>query len=171
MKKLSFVFIVTILFITFVSAYAIHDLLPAETMVPLPGAYGTAVYKYITKEDPYRRWGLWPGKGKLYKGKHPHGAHLTTYVNDNARLSIKAGKPMANGSFIVMENYTKENTFTAMTVMYKIKGYNPSKGDWYWAEYEKGGKVLKEGKVKKCIGCHSAKMANDYIFTVKFVKE
>ena len=171
MKTLLFLSIITVLLITFAVAYAIHELIPAETMVPLPGAYGKAVYKYITKEDSYKRWGYWPGKGKLYKGKHPHGAYLTTYINNNARFSIKAGKPMANGSFIVMKNYTQEKKFAEITVMYKIKGYSPAQGDWFWAQYDKGGNVLKEGKVKGCIECHSAKKANDYIFTSEFVKQ
>ncbi len=46
-----------------------------------PKADGKAVYDYITKADPYQNRALFPGKDKLYKGKHPHGAFLTTYVN------------------------------------------------------------------------------------------
>lgn len=158
------------LLMMFTIAYALHELLPAETMVPLPGPDGQALYKYITAEDSYNKWALWPGKGKLYKGTHPHGALLTTYINDNARFSIKAGEPMSNGSLIVKENYSAEKKLAAVTVMYKIKGYNPSAGDWFWAKYGPNRNVLKEGKVQDCIKCHSAEKANDYIFTGKFIK-
>ena len=49
--------------------------------------------------------------------------------------------------------------------MYKIKGYNPSAGDWFWAKYNPDGTVAAQGRVKACIDCHSAKKDNDYIFT------
>ena len=47
----------------------------------MPAAKGKAVYDYITKSNPYQSWALYPGKDKFYKGKHPHGALLTSYVN------------------------------------------------------------------------------------------
>ncbi len=50
-------------------------------------------------------WALWPGKGKLYKGQHPHGAFLTTYINETAANALKAGvKDMPKGSIMVKEN-------------------------------------------------------------------
>ena len=162
----------TLLFLlmSFSVSHAVHQTMPSETYVPLPGPYAHAVYKYITAEDPYKRWSLWPDKGKLYSGKHPHGALLTTYINDNARYAIKVGENMVNGSFIIKENYTPEKKLTAVTVMYKIKGYNPEAGDWFWAKYDAKGKTLKEGKVKGCIECHSKMKKNDFIFTAPFIK-
>ena len=147
------------------AAYAIHRTMPAETYVSLPGAYAESVYKYISYEDPYKKWSLWPGKGRLYKGKQPHGAYLTTYVKDNARFSVRAGGKMVNGSIIVNENYTSEKKLIEIMVMYKVKNYNPSAGDWFWAGFDKKGKVLEEGKVRTCIDCHSKMKSNDYIFT------
>jgi hypothetical protein len=170
MKKLILIGTLLFLAINYYPVSAVHETMPAERVVPIPGPYGGPVYKYITVEDPYKKWNLWPGKGKLYEGKHPHGALLTTYINVNARFSIMAGENMANGSFIVKENYSPEKKLSAVTVMYKIKGYNPSAGDWFWAKYDRKGKVLKEGKVKGCIECHSARKDNDYIFTAPFVK-
>ncbi|MBI4698583.1 MAG: hypothetical protein HY758_06640 [Nitrospirae bacterium] len=82
MRKLLIISISLSLFLS--SAYAIHELMPSETILPFPGADAQAVYKYITAEDQYKSWELWPGKGRLYAGKHPHGSYLTTYVNDNA---------------------------------------------------------------------------------------
>jgi hypothetical protein len=169
-KLLLIFFIIVSLSMILTVAHAIHELLPAETLVPLPGANGKAVYKYITVEDSYKKWALWPEKGKFYKGKTPHGAFLTTYINDNARFSIKAGEPMLNGSLIVKENYTAEKKFTALSVMYKINGYNPPAGDWFWIKYGPDGTVLTEGIVSDCIKCHSAKKNNDYIFTGAFIK-
>lgn len=170
MKKTMYLICISLLLINVTVVYGIHQTIPAETYVPFPGPYAESVYKYISVEDPYKKWKLWPEKGKLYQGKHPHGAYLTTYINDNARLSIKAGEKMSNGSLVVKENYTSEKKLDAVTVMYKIKGYNTDVGDWYWAKYDASGKALKSGKVDGCIKCHSQVKTNDYIFTGKFVK-
>jgi len=136
----------------------------------LPPADPVAVFKYISKTNDYHNWDLWPGKGKLYRGRHPHGAFLTTYVNGIALAAIKEGKVMGDGAIIVKENYTPEKKLAAITVMYKVKGYNPAAGDWFWGKYGPDGSVMKAGKVGGCIKCHSVKASNDYIYTGDFVK-
>lgn len=150
-----------------VAAYAIHETMPAETQVVLPGPDAGALAKYITKQNPYEDWQLWPGKGKLYEGREPHGALLTTYVNDAALSSIKAKYGMADGSIIVKENYTPDKKLAAVTVMYKISGYNPAGGDYFWAKYAPDWSVQASGRVKGCIECHGTREDNDYIFSGK----
>lgn len=86
-------------------------------------------------------------------------------MNDTASHSIKKRKGMADGSIIVKGNCTADKRFVALSVMYKIKGYNPEAGDWFWVKYAPDGKVEASGKVKGCIDCHSKKKDNDYIFT------
>jgi hypothetical protein len=132
----------------------------------LPKADGTAVYEYITKTSPYTQWALFPGKGKLYQGRHPHGALLTTYVNDQAAdgLDKKVGT-LANGSLLVKENYKPDKTLDAVTIMYRVQGYDQDAGDWFWAKYAANGTIQKEGKVAGCIGCHAAVINNDWVFT------
>ncbi len=132
----------------------------------MPSAEGQAVYSYITKTSPYQNWALFPGKDKLYKGQHPHGALLTTYVNDVALKGInnRVGT-LADGAIIVKENYMPDKTLGAVTVMYRVKGYDPDAGDWFWAKYKADGSIAKEGKVAGCIGCHTAAIGNDWVFT------
>ncbi len=132
----------------------------------LPEAKGQAVYDYVTKTNPYQQWSLFPGKGKFYTGKHPHGALLTTYVNDVALAGIndKVGT-LANGSIIVKENYMPNKTLGAITVMYRVADYDPNGGDWFWAKYAANGSIAKEGKVNGCINCHAAVINNDWVFT------
>jgi hypothetical protein len=151
--------------------YAIHMELPSETSVAFPGPDAGRLYEYITRYKPYHEWHLWPGKGRFYKGTEPHGALLTTYVNKDAYFSIKGkeGK-MADNSIIVKENYTPQKELAALTVILKVKGYNPAAGDWFWAKYSPGGKVLSSGKVDSCIGCHGTHKDNDYIMTQKLGK-
>lgn len=148
-----------------ITAHAIHEVIPSETQVPEPGPDAEKLNEYIIKYNPYRAWDLWPGKGRLYKGAEPHGALLTTFVNSTALYSIKKKNGMADGSIIVKENYAADKRFVALTVMYKIKGYNPEAGDWFWAKYLPDGTIEASGKVKGCIDCHGKQKDNDFIMT------
>jgi hypothetical protein len=129
-------------------------------------ASGAALWDHIKKKDYTKGWKMWPGKTALYKGTEPHGTLLTTYVNGRAYKAIEAKKGMLPyGSIIVKENYSPDKKLMALTVMYKVKGYNPQAGDWFWAKYTSDGKIEAEGKVEACINCHGKKKDNDYVFT------
>ncbi|GBE14966.1 MAG TPA: hypothetical protein ENH32_02640 [Proteobacteria bacterium] len=141
-------------------------LLAAAGSADLPGPDGKAVWNYITKVKPYHGWALWPDKGKFYKGQHPHGALLTTYVSPGALKTIKdKSGSFPDGTFIVKENYSPKKMLGAVTVMYRINGYNADAGDWFWAKYGGNGKIMAEGKVAGCTNCHQAKIMNDWVFT------
>jgi len=82
---------------------------------------------------------------------------------------------MAHGSVVIKENYGEDKkTLVAVTVMYRVKGYNADAGDWYWVKYnadgtvanappDKGGMRL-SGRVKGCIDCHSGAGGGDFAF-------
>jgi len=173
MKKgfLIILFVTLVVSASFV-AYAWHPEpirpLPYESILkhkPWPEA-GDLRY-HITKHMPYEEWAKWPGKGELYPGKEPHGSFLTTYVNDIALDSINKANGMAYGSIIVKENYDANKKPAALTVMYKVKDYNPDAGDWFWAKYDPEFNILAQGKIQACITCHSQMKDNDYIFSGK----
>jgi hypothetical protein len=137
-----------------------------QTIMPLPA--GGDLRHHITSDDPpYKKWDMWPGTDKMHKGAEPHGALLTTYVNDIALKSIKKMKGMKNHSIIVKENHAPNKKLVAVSVMYKVKGYNPEGGDWFWAQYDADFNILAEGKPKGCLDCHSTASDNDYVFTGK----
>jgi hypothetical protein len=169
MRSLVRMFLVVALLLGAAAAsHAIHETLPSETQIVLPGADAAKLYEYITRYDPYERWGLWPGKGKLYEGTEPHGALLTTYVNETALRAVKKGEgELPEGSIIAKENYTPEEEFVALTVMYKIKGYNPQGGDWFWAKYGPKGDVQAAGRAKGCLKCHGRVSDTDYLWSRK----
>lgn len=132
----------------------------------MPAADAAKVWSHITETNPYLGWGFWPGYTGIYPGKSPHGKFLKLYANAQALKAAREGKPMPDGAIIVKENYGEDKkTLMAITPMYKVKGYNPEAGDWFWAKYEPSGKVLKEGKVKGCIDCHRAQEEKDWLFT------
>ena len=149
--------IISVLIFPALVSSAGEDMVPAD-----PGK----VWIHITKCNPYLGWGTWPGYPGIYPGKSPHGAFLKLYANGLALKAAREGKPMPNGAIIVKENYGKDQkTLMAITPMYKLKGYNPEGGDWFWAKYKPDGTVEKSGKVKGCIDCHRVQEEKDWLFT------
>ncbi len=133
-----------------------------------PAANATAVWTFINAADYSHKWKMWPGSEALHPGAEPHGTMVTTYVNSSAFNAIKRKKgKMPYGAVIVIENYNKNKKLKTIDVMYKVKGYNPKGGDWYWAQFKVNGKALAEGKIDECIQCHEAQKKNDYVWSSK----
>ena len=130
----------------------------------LPSTNPAEFWNYISQTNPYRKWQHWPGYPGKYPGRSPHGAYLELYANDIAIQAAKAGEDMPYGAILVKENYGKdETTLMSITPMYKVKGYNPDAGDWFWAKYSPKGDVMAAGKISSCIDCH--RQGQDYRFT------
>jgi hypothetical protein len=73
---------------------------------------------------------------------------------------------MPAGAMIVKENYGPDKkTLMAVTPMYKVKGYNPDAGDWFWAKYGPDGADMASGKVQGCIDCHRVRQDHNWLFT------
>jgi hypothetical protein len=168
MKRILLTFMVVALVLAGVySAHAIHQTQAEGTKIVIPGADAAKLYKFMTLPKPYfERFNLWPGIGKLHAGTNPHSPFLTTYVNDAALASIKEMKEMPDGACIINEEYTADKKLKALTVMYKVKGYNPEAGDWFWVKYDSlNGYVLESGKPESCVSCHGDKKGSDYLFS------
>lgn len=143
---------------------------PAETKpeasLARPPANGTAIIEYITEGNDYRQWPLFPNKDALYPGKHPHGSLLITYVSPKTMFALQGKQArLPDGTIIVKENYTLQKKLKATTVMYRLDGYNPEAGDWFWLKYAPDQTILEEGKVEGCIKCHQTVKDNDWIFS------
>ncbi len=97
-----------------------------------PDTTGAALWAHLNAVSYQANWQTWPGKGKLYQGKEPHGMLLTTYLNDVAydALTNKAGLFPA-GAIITKENYKPDSTLAAVTTMYKVTGYNAEAGNGF----------------------------------------
>jgi hypothetical protein len=146
----------------------------AEAQLPPPEA--SSLWKHITGADPYRNWTLYPPKQGLYPSmrrgltpaKNPHGAYLKLYGNKAAIQAAKEAenKPMPHGAILIMEDYDKDKkTLKSVTVMYKVKDYNPADGDWFWSRYSPNGEAMDSGKVESCIECHRTQYRHDWRFT------
>ena len=132
----------------------------------MPQADPDKLWKYFTEKSPYANWGFWPDHKGIQPGRAPHGPFHKVFVNDTGLNSMN---PPANyGTIVVKENYNKAEELKAVTIMYKIKGFNPDAGDWFWVKYSPDGKADKFGKPKGCVGCHGVRAKNDYIFVHEF---
>ncbi len=150
----------TVCFVLMMSAFALR------AGAPLPKANPNALWQYITKTNPYKNWKPWPDHKGIQPGRAPHGPFHRVFVNDIALSSTNP--PVKYGSIIVKENYNKKKQLKIITVMYKVKGYNPKDGDWFWAKYNLQGKAKPYGKPKGCIGCHGTRAKNDFIVLHEF---
>ncbi len=132
----------------------------------MPGPDAAALWEYITKEAPYQEWGFWEDHKDIQPGNSPHGPFNRVYVNETLLKAESA--PVPYGSIQVKEGFDQNKKLMALTVMYKIEGFNPEGGDWYWARYGVDGKAGPVGKVQACLGCHAVKANNDYILVHDF---
>lgn len=132
----------------------------------MPGPDPEDLWQYITQKSPYTKWSFWPDHQGMQPGRAPHGPLHKVYVNDHAVNSAKP--PVQYGAIAVKENYGEDKQLKAITVMYKVKGYNPDAGDWFWVKYTPAGKAEKFGKPGGCVGCHGTRAKNDFILVHEF---
>ena len=59
---------------------------------------------------------------------------------------------------------TYKNKLQTITVMYRLDGYNPEDGDWFWLKYVPEQTILEEGKVEGCMKCHQTVKDSEWIF-------
>jgi hypothetical protein len=111
-------------------------------------------------------WETIPGKGTMYKGQGPHGTLLSTYLNPEAAGAMQsASGDMPASAIILKENYMADETLAALTVMYKVVGYDPARNDWFYVKYQADGTIDAAGTPGGCLSCHGAVRSNDYIFS------
>ncbi|MEW5911812.1 MAG: cytochrome P460 family protein [Thermodesulfobacteriota bacterium] len=145
-------------------AVAVSAPVVSDSGLPKPDA--ASVWNYISKVAPYQKWQSWPDYQGLHRARSPHGPYNKVYVNQVGLSSKKA--PVNYGTMEVKVAQTKEGQVRDITVQYKVKGYNPGAGDWFWAVYTPQGQAKASGQVKGCIRCHGAAADNDYIMVHSF---
>jgi hypothetical protein len=87
----------------------------------------------------------WPARVCLIFGREER------YVFFHYELcALRGGTPDAPGDL------------AAVTLMYKVGGFNPDVNDWYWVAFAPDGTVNAEGAVEGCINCHGQDGNADY---------
>jgi hypothetical protein len=127
----------------------------AATGADLPAATASALWTYISQQNPYVNWPPFPGVDKqpLQLTEEPHGAWVAVYANEVAVRSMTnplTPFSMQYGSILVKENYPASATppdrkaMVSLTVMYKVNGYHnlPGEEEWFWVMFSPGGAVV-----------------------------
>lgn len=140
--------------------------LSSFAIAEMPGPDAQALWKHITETSPYTSWGFWPDHKGLQEGDAPHAPLHKVFVNEPGLTSAHA--PVNFNTIVVKENIGKDKKLKALTVMYKVEGYNPDAGDWFWVKYGTNGTVDKSGKPAGCINCHGGAADSDYILVHSF---
>ena len=132
---------------------------------------GEQLFKLVTETDPFENWASFPGQDGILDSAAPHGPKVRVHINDTVE-AVLAGVTgqLPDGSIIVKENLEESTSDKAMalTIMWKVSGFDPDNNDWFWAKITPAGVVDAEGKLEGCIGCHGQQRANDFIFRHNF---
>ncbi len=148
-----------------------------------PGPEGAAVMEYVLNTNPYTAWGSWPADrwsafgGYLQSGA-PHGESVRIFVNDVALEAAAAEDfdgTLPPGSLVVKENFggmvEEPGDLAAITLMYKVDGYNPDANDWFWVKAQPDGTIDAEGAPEGCVSCHAQEGNADYLLRYAFGEE
>lgn len=123
---------------------------------------GTRLWERFTEESDYTAYGQWPGHEGKQPGQSPHGVTHRVFAN-NRLFSALPTDEAPEGTLLVKENYNAADELIDLTVMAKVKGFDPENGDWFWAAYGPDGSVKAEGSPAMCLSCHSGMKGNDYV--------
>ena len=114
----------------------------------------------------YSNWGQavdWPGVKASLDGTH--GDFVQIWLNQEALPSFddSTSADLPYGSISVKEGYSSSDgsSINTITVMKKIEGFDPDRGDWFWASFDPNGDVNKAGSISSCYNCHAS--GTDYI--------
>lgn len=127
----------------------------------------TALFESIAVTDSFRQWAQFPDAQGTLDSNLPHGPMSRVYINDVVADALGAmSGTLPNDSIIVKENIGEDPSVTeaALTVMWKVPGFDPDNNDWFWANMSLDGTVVAEGAVEGCIACHGRARGNDFVF-------
>jgi hypothetical protein len=137
----------------------------ADNNVPMLNPTAAGVWDRLQQLDYRKTFKHFPGRTAFYKGTEPHGALLTTYVNDLALAALEQKLDrLPYGAMVVKENYSPARKLASTTVMVKVVGYDPDNNDWFWMKRLADGRVEASGKVASCAKCHGLSQG-DFIRT------
>lgn len=147
------------------------DTLPTVAETAPPGLTGNALFKLITEDDPYQQWSQFPNVQGTVESMAPHGPMARIFINKQVEDALKdfAGS-LPDGAIIVKENLgeSESDKADALTIMWKVEGFDADNNDWFWANISPDGEVAAEGQVATCSGCHAGARNNDFVFVHEF---
>lgn len=137
------------------------------------GAFDLATAESVWSElDGHEAWPALPGREGIQTGTSTHGASWTLHVNEVAAADPDA---LDDGSIVALRSFDAASELEAITVMKRVKNFDPDHLDWFWVKYEPDGRVALDdggtplagavgGEGVGCIGCHASAPGDDFVF-------
>ena len=132
---------------------------------------GAQLFTRITQDDPYQEWAQFPDHGGILSSALPHGPMSQVFINREVESALETfDGELPDGSIIVKENIGASPNVTeaVLTVMWKVREFDPANHDWFWANMTMEGEIVAEGKVQACAACHGGARTNDFVFVHDF---
>jgi len=155
---------------------------PPPSMI-VPGAFSSdhEVFAFLTLEDPYPQYTLFPHADSVVvgslNGSSAHRPAVRVTLNSRAASSLVDGRFPAGGSFrdssVVFKEIRDGGSTPIFAVALKQRGNPLAQNGWLWAEYFPDGttaySIQKKGA--GCIGCHSLEQGSQHDFIRTFERQ
>jgi cytochrome c553 len=118
-------------------------------------------------------------KGFVVYSTENDAEHHTTsksYANATALVAAKAGKPLPDGSAVIVVNYTSDNKATSYSGMEARAGWGTDvppllqNGDWSYNLWTADRTPKPDVNQAVCLACHKPAAASSYVFTLDKIK-
>lgn len=147
---------------------------PAQARPQTTEEFAQSLWAFLVRpQSPYTQWPPLPSKDGWRTAAEHHGPSVRLYANTAALADPKGLPP---GSIVILEDYSADQkSRTGINILYRVKGFDPKNGDWYWMKYLENGTLVREqsgnvsvpvaGRVMACIDCHRKAAGNDFVFS------
>jgi len=131
---------------------------------------GAALFRSITEVDPYTNWAQFPEAEGVVPSLPPHGEMSETRINNVVVSGMENfSGTLGDGAIIVKRSVGGDtDEAEALTIMWKVSGFDPANNDWFWANITESGVVNAQGTIETCVRCHNAARGNDFVFLHQF---
>ena len=165
----------TILFIVALAMLAGAVAIHSSPSAPESDLASLAKYRQWTLVNPTPQLMAPPSivSCSIMPGRYEPSPHLNKYVSvfvnqvGREEMMTKQSPKFPIGSMIVKEKLGSADSTTAemLTAMIKREpGYNPPGGDWEYLVLDGAAtKIIEQGKLTRCSGCHRPFQGSDYI--------
>ncbi len=96
-------------------------------------------------------------------------AHVIVRMSPELAPAYRGGPfPFPRGALVIKEQYgvsdARCSQLSGWTIMRKeAAGYHPAGGDWRWFKIDQRERILEDGKIARCVKCHTGCKARDYV--------
>ena len=138
------------------------------------GTGGASSTRLDTSRSPLSFPASFPNGFVLYRvgPEEEDGSVNRFYANDVAKAAARAGKPLPNGSVIVVAAYPRGSSVPTFSMMEARAGWGEAtpallrNGDWRYALFDAKRQRRDEVNYARCLACHKPVADKSFVFTL-----